>query len=559
MEKLTINLQYYYDTDLTLSRNPMHFCFNSIDDLKRMIYDPTSLINLDEEINSIKEGVEYEKYVDDEGNEVSFEEWATSYDEETDTSKYTVVNKTPEEIEESVNSQIEILKKRYNMLKNGEYEFNELTILFDYGSFISFEDMKEAINLTKDRIKTLDIPVLNSDKLLQLAQSVNIDNSVGIRTRYNFNDYCTRDELIELTTYLNRIQEYVKRYGLSPLETCIFVHDLIRERQYKKYEFDKRSFEGLQGEELKNAIMELSNSRSLFKIFKSDKIVCAGFSNLYAAILELLGIKSDIITYESTVDDTVGHMSNLVYLNDEKYNINGIYEIDTTWGRKYNKDDSYNYQESINNYFNFARPINEAIAIKLHHDEGNAYNKELLALFSINKSIERLLKFIDMQAPNFVMHSTISSLYNRVEELSKDFNRRLFAKELNTLKGILNNIKNNNEYSLEELKRAAVGIYMKVYKSQLDPLAFKKALYKVKYIEHSIDKDKYPFNAVDFNKAFKSRMDNEQNRLIFNLFGERMDARFKKEDKLNKARAELISVLHKAAQDDVDKNPVHHI
>ncbi len=128
-----------------------------------------------------------------------------------------------------------------------------------------------------------------------MINSIDISDNVNIITRYNFADTCTKSELNELLNYLNNIKRLVSRYNMSPFEICIFVYDLLRERPYK--ESPKISIKDVDKDKIANMIENQSNSRSIIKVFKSDEIVCAGFANLYSAILDLFGIYSDPIIY----------------------------------------------------------------------------------------------------------------------------------------------------------------------------------------------------------------------------------------------------------------------
>ena len=74
---------------------------------------------------------------------------------------------------------------------------------------------------------------------------------------------------------LFRRKETIKKLHLSPLETVLYVYDLVRERKYQ--------------EEGANECH--TKSRDLTSVLLGDKIVCAGFVNLFNTILEKLDIK----------------------------------------------------------------------------------------------------------------------------------------------------------------------------------------------------------------------------------------------------------------------------
>ena len=105
-----------------------------------------------------------------------------------------------------------------------------------------------------------------------------------------------------------------------------------------------------------------------------------------------------------------------------------------------------------------------------------------------------------------------------------------------------------------------VNILHSIDNSLLNPIGFKAALFRVKMIEHSIDKDKYPFSENDFNEAFLSRIDDIDSLLLTALYEKKHNIKqFDEKKKLKLARMELLSTLHKVAGDNLNKNPVHHI
>lgn len=136
-------------------------------------------------------------------------------------------------------------------------------------------------------------------------------------TKYDTYKYASKEELINSLKILDEMAKYF--IGMSPSEICFCLYDLIRTRKYIKYE-DNNCYE------------DNGYSRDICQILNHKYMVCLGFANLYACLLEILNIKSEIIYWVKTLND-VRHVSNLVYLNDEKYNIHGLYIFDLTYDR----------------------------------------------------------------------------------------------------------------------------------------------------------------------------------------------------------------------------------
>lgn len=130
------------------------------------------------------------------------------------------------------------------------------------------------------------------------------------------------------------IIEDVKRFNFSPLEQIMYVYDKVRNRVYKEEDATES-----------NCI-----SRDLTQILLGNKIVCEGFANEFNAILKKLGFKAStysLLKKELVNNKKVGHIRNMVYINDKKYNVKGIYYFDTTWDSK-RKENNDNYLLSYN-------------------------------------------------------------------------------------------------------------------------------------------------------------------------------------------------------------------
>lgn len=385
-------------------------------------------------------------------------------------------------IKEKKNIQKETIEK----IKDNDLGINK--IIIKSGTSFTSDDITKIVKMLGNNI-TIDINDLDVDEINKIIVPSNIDDYTSFEVSLYESDSCYKYELDELLDYLVNIKNFVSRYNLSPLETCIFVYDLVRERKFKTNDIE----EGVINKEKLDIVGILenrNNSRTLNKIYQSDNIVCAGFSALYKAILKLLNIDAYMMLYEPDEGHEeelrIQHVSNVVCLNDSKYNINGFYELDTTWDRISNGDNLYDYKLSIQTYFNFAKPLQTALK-------------------------QKKAKGFIPKAPDFY-----------------DTGNGWFKEKLEGL--------NTKEIDLD---------------------TFEKALYRVRIVEHSIDKDKYQITERKLNNALRTRkiIEEEELRDVFCGQNENIHNLSEKE-KLEIARAELISVLHKVNNDDMDKNPV---
>lgn len=154
-------------------------------------------------------------------------------------------------------------------------------------------------------------------------------------TKYDTYKYASKKELINSLTKIKQMLDGF--IGMNPAEICFCLYDLIRTRDYIKYDEE-------------NVYSDNGYSRDLCQILNHKYMVCLGYANLFACLLEQLGIKNEILYWHNKSTNN-RHASNLVYLNDNKYNIHGIYTFDITFDRI--KD----YEKPIERYRWFFVPL----------------------------------------------------------------------------------------------------------------------------------------------------------------------------------------------------------
>lgn len=129
----------------------------------------------------------------------------------------------------------------------------------------------------------------------------------------------------------------VKSLNLSPMEQLMYVYDWVRDRVYKKEDKNESA----------------SISRDLSSALLSGKIVCLGYANIFNIIAKKLGFSAKVFNLRDKNDEKHGHSRNIVYVKDDKYDINGVYLFDTTWDSK-KGDNSF-----LNRYLCFAKTFEE--------------------------------------------------------------------------------------------------------------------------------------------------------------------------------------------------------
>lgn len=173
--------------------------------------------------------------------------------------------------------------------------------------------------------------------------SFSLENKKGetILEDYTSIDYTLIDKLNKLTNLTVKYNAYIKKstyedfkglvmsmkyykklindYNLSPVEKLTFAYDIMKSFTYNETT-NKDTFE----------------SRDPYKIIKTGNIVCVGYTNMLAEILKgTEGISftdASVSCYESDNETLLGHHSRgIVKIDDDKYNIHGVYIVDPTW------------------------------------------------------------------------------------------------------------------------------------------------------------------------------------------------------------------------------------
>lgn len=523
----------YNDLTITIYADSLEEIIDRVNSIKEYY-------NRERIIEEIRESHYYDyKWVDKDGNEVDYMDIV---EDDVDNSIF-MVDYTEDELKEIIDHETAIFDNFFRVVESGNYQYDIV-----YLSNV-FENKQEAITYFANKSNVIILTEFNLDDLYNILNNIEVSDNTKFITKYNYDDTCTKKEILDLLKYMLDIAKYIKRFDLSPLEICIFVNDLVREREYK--DIDNKILEISSLDEIADIKEKSSYSRSLMKIYNSDKIVCVGFAKLYNSILELVGIKTEEVFWRPTDNSNSGHMSSLVYLDDPKYNISGVYETDPTWGRILNADDTYNYQKSILNYFYFFRTINEACKIKKH------YNQELqpvsIFYYKLIELMKRYKELTNLGAPFSLTKKWLEVILVNLIKVNKIINNAKYDELILNVKELLDN--KDNE-SLEYKMNLLSDIDKVVFNTPLPIISFEDALLRVKLVEHSIDKDKYPISIELLEKARLSRnKENEQARTLASIFGIPLGYVFDEDDDLQIARMELISALHKVAEDGVDNNP----
>lgn len=359
-------------------------------------------------------------------------------------------------------------------------------------SFVAEQSIKDYIERN---------PILKT-KTMHLNGNYSIDSEVGNELYNLFGEYKnvylyfdgnkTERHIEEYKKTIDAIDEIVKtirKHNLSPLEEIMYAYDLVREKVYTR-ELDTES----------DRI-----SRDLSSVLFGDKIVCAGYIAIFNSVLKNLGI--NVMDYKISRKDNgkKGHVRSLVYVNDKKYHVNGIFMFDPTWdSKKFEGDKSY-----LTSYKFFCKSKDEFRFFDQEYDD--------YTLASYSKNLSPRVKKIIMTEGLEKVPEDMAVSFNKLSLLVDGkilANKTIFSEKApKDLRHILAGMVDINEL-MKSLDR-----YQSLFYGQtLDPMTLLEVIYNVRKREFYSEPDKYPFDTESIKKAVigSSPLDSK---LLHVLFG----------------------------------------
>jgi len=215
-----------------------------------------------------------------------------------------------------------------------------------------------------------------------------------------WDEFCGKKEFLEYQKKIIELKQFFRKNNLSPIEKLMIAYDLVKIKPYN-----------------------LSNDENLnglpHEVLFGEHISCRGYCNLLIELLDSEGIK---IVYQGLdVYDKNGHTVDYharctVILDDDKYNIHGLFVVSPT-------EDSYNEENKMylgndlqptDLYSWFLRPLRNS---ELYHDENFEYrisdmstDDEILGLVGTEK------EGICINNPEFRLNDLIEN--NELDELT---------------------------------------------------------------------------------------------------------------------------------------------
>lgn len=197
-----------------------------------------------------------------------------------------------------------------------------------------FKNLKNvfAILETHNKKYNISIEVENREFLRQSELLNNLPSNINLIIENDLTQYDVETYLQE-EAKLEKLIAPIREANLSPLEKYLAVYNIVK--KFKQYKENKQNPD---------------EARYLRYILDNEFIVCVGFANLLKTLLDKVEIPSHKIntavdisydegfTMEEISLENAGHARNMIKIDDEKYNIHGIYLADATWDNTMDSD-----------------------------------------------------------------------------------------------------------------------------------------------------------------------------------------------------------------------------
>ena len=174
---------------------------------------------------------------------------------------------------------------------------------------------KEFINAAVIKKSEIILPNQTYADIYQLKQ---LATTTDFKIKYN-NDSdlgaATYEEFLNMRSTIDYYKSLIEDSNLSPVEQVAYVYDILKTMPYKENPTNKE------------------RSRNIHAIVTDGTIVCAGYAAFAKQLLTELGIKCLNIGVTCLEEDgrQGHHARNFVRVDDDKYNIHGLYAMDITW------------------------------------------------------------------------------------------------------------------------------------------------------------------------------------------------------------------------------------
>lgn len=305
------------------------------------------------------------------------------------------------------------------------YNINNIKLIYEF-----FKSKKYNIDgvffKVMDNVKHLRYYDLDYDFLDKLFSETNINIKISKEEVINYSQYKTFAKNIKI------YKEKIKNSDMSPVEKLLFAYDILKTFKYKE-----------------TTSNDLSNSRVSYKVFNTGEIVCAGYTAILNEILSDMDDNLNVSDFFVRCLDkdnkwVESHSRSMVRIDDEKYNIHGIFALDVTW-------DSMN---DYNEYKYFLIPFSEYKEYFPKNTLPHLFIRNMHTLneeFDLNKIYEEINSSTiesDEIFDKYIEKGIFNGVKTQKEKLSYFLTSRI---SLDMLINIVKNVRLNEGYTLENV------------------------------------------------------------------------------------------------------------
>lgn len=355
--------------------------------------------------------------------------------------KYAISYYTKEDLETKTELSIDVEVLEQSKANNFQFLPNN-AIIDIYQSVTDLRSEEEVLSIIKEKLNDLDktnkpliikIDVEKRSIFSKIFKDSNFQNlSLVIKNdnfEYPINQYLEEEKKLE--TLITPI----KNANLSPLERYLAVYNIVKNyKPYKENNDDK------------------NKARYLRYILDNEYMVCVGYSKLLIELLDKVGIDANAISIDvdTSYDDgftreekeveLAGHQRSIISIDDDKYNIHGLYMADPTW------DNSL-----PNNYLNHALMPFDKMQISKRMFAYNNYDVilDIHNFQEFNQQVNFLLKRQFKDTKNFFNNKTYNEILLKSYEMvcGKIIKAIQCDPKYQEFKIILSNCKSEEDYT----------------------------------------------------------------------------------------------------------------
>ena len=304
---------------------------------------------------------------------------------------------------------------------------------------------------------------------------------------------CSKKEMVYALQKLKSMADQIYQYSLSPFERIMLAYDFLRDRKYQ----DVKDVSDPEQYYL---------SRDFVQVLKNEEYaVCLGYASLAQVLFEFLNVDSVLVFLRHRSKQKIGHVRNLVLVDDPIYRFHFVSFLDVTFGRR--KED-FSYLNSLRGQNFFSKNIPEEVSAYSCFTFAD-YHKE-------EKRLEGVKDLIGDETSHAIRNS-IHLIYTLLDERDQIpyLNDSSFA-----------------SFQLRNQPKTYLKLYYETIRRLNDHIPredFIRCLYRVRRVEHSINPEKYPLSLNTLQTIVSSIYPNQEKDIpdgllfLYSLFGKKKE------------------------------------